>query len=112
MVERNSKRTTARPIGSRSWPDRSETARCSRLPPSTADSPAQPHLGRSRRGLLLVLALVPALVAFISTYGLVANPANVTQQPKSVALALPKEVQNFLVYRLTSIFHANRPESR
>jgi membrane protein len=54
------------------------------------------------------LALVPALVAFISIYGLVANPANVTQQVRNVASALPKEVQNFLVYQLTSIIHANR----
>jgi membrane protein len=54
------------------------------------------------------LALVPALVAFISIYGLVANPANVTQQVKDVASALPSEVQNFLVYQLTSIIHANR----
>jgi membrane protein len=54
------------------------------------------------------LALVPALVAFISIYGLVANPANVTQQVKNVASALPKEVQNFFVYQLTSIIHANR----
>ena len=54
------------------------------------------------------LALVPALVAFISIYGLVANPKNVTQQVKNVASALPKEVQNFLVYQLTSIINANR----
>jgi membrane protein len=54
------------------------------------------------------LALVPALVAFVSIYGLVANPANVTQQVKDVASALPKEVQNFVIYQLTSIIHANR----
>jgi membrane protein len=54
------------------------------------------------------LALVPALVAFISIYGLVANPKSVTQQVKNVASALPKEVQNFLVYQLTSIINANR----
>ena len=54
------------------------------------------------------LALIPALVAFISIYGLVANPANVTTQVKAVASALPKEVQNFFVYQLTSIIHANR----
>jgi len=54
------------------------------------------------------LALVPALVAFISIYGLVANPKNVTQQVKNVASALPKEVQNFLVYQLTSIINADR----
>ena len=54
------------------------------------------------------LALVPALVAFISIYGLVANPANVAQQVKKVASALPKDVQNFFVGQLTSISQANR----
>jgi len=54
------------------------------------------------------LALIPTLVAFISIYGLVANPADVTRQVKDVASALPKEVQNFFVYQLTSIIHANR----
>ena len=54
------------------------------------------------------LALIPTLVAFISLYGLVANPADVTRQVKDVASALPKEVQNFFVYQLTSIIHANR----
>ena len=54
------------------------------------------------------LALIPTLVAFISLYGLVANPADVTRQVKDVASALPMEVQNFFVYQLTSIIHANR----
>lgn len=54
------------------------------------------------------LALVPTLVAFISIYGLVANPERVTQQVKDVASALPKQVQDFLVYQLTSIIKANR----
>jgi membrane protein len=54
------------------------------------------------------LALIPALVAFISIYGLVANPANVTRQVKDVASAQPKAVQDFFVYQLTSIIHANR----
>ena len=54
------------------------------------------------------LALIPTLVAFISLYGLVANPADVTRQVKDVASALPKEVQNFFVYQLTSIIHADR----
>jgi len=54
------------------------------------------------------LALIPAMVAFISVYGLVANPANVTSQVKSVASALPKDVQNFFVSQLTAIIHANR----
>ena len=54
------------------------------------------------------LALIPALVAFISIYGLVANPANVTRQVKDIASAQPKAVQDFFVYQLTSIINANR----
>jgi len=54
------------------------------------------------------VALIPALVAFISIYGLVANPANVIRQVKDVASAQPKAVQDFFVYQLTSIIHANR----
>ena len=54
------------------------------------------------------LALVPALVAFISIYGLVANPSDVTRQVQDIASALPKEVQDFLVFQLTSIINANR----
>jgi membrane protein len=54
------------------------------------------------------LALIPALVAFVSIYGLVANPADITHQVENVASALPKEVQNFLVFQLTSITKANR----
>jgi membrane protein len=54
------------------------------------------------------LAFVPALIAFVSIYGLIANPSNVTKEVKSFASALPKEVQNFLVFQLTSIINANR----
>jgi membrane protein len=54
------------------------------------------------------LALVPALVAFISIYGLAADPATVARQVNDVASALPKEVQRFLVYQLSSIIRANR----
>jgi membrane protein len=54
------------------------------------------------------LALVPALVAFISIYGLVADPNDVTRQVQDVASALPKEVQDFLVFQLTSIVDANK----
>jgi membrane protein len=53
------------------------------------------------------LALVPALIAFISIYGLVANPDDVTRQVQDVASALPKEVQDFLVFQLTSIVKAD-----
>jgi membrane protein len=54
------------------------------------------------------LAFVPALVAFISIYGLVADPSDVARQVQDVASALPKEVQDFLVFQLTSITNANR----
>jgi membrane protein len=54
------------------------------------------------------LALVPALVAFISIYGLVADPADVARQVEDIASALPREVQDFLVFQLTSIAKANQ----
>ncbi len=54
------------------------------------------------------LALVPALVAFISIYGLVADPSDVARQVQDIASALPREVQDFLVFQLSSIASANR----
>ncbi|MDF2731471.1 MAG: ribonuclease [Desertimonas sp.] len=53
------------------------------------------------------LAFVPALIAFISIYGLVANPSDVTDQVEDIASALPTEVQDFLVFQLTSISEAS-----
>ncbi len=53
------------------------------------------------------LAFVPALIAIISIYGLVADPNDVTRQVTDMASALPKEVQSFLVFQLTSIVNAN-----
>jgi len=53
------------------------------------------------------LALVPALIAFISVYGLVANPSDVKHEVDNVAAALPHEVQRFLVFQLDSIAKAN-----
>ena len=53
------------------------------------------------------LAFVPALIAFISVYGLAANPSDVKRQVNDVASALPKEVQSFLVFQLDSIIKAN-----
>jgi membrane protein len=54
------------------------------------------------------LALVPALIAFVSIYGLVADPEDVTRQVQDLGDALPAEVQDFLVFQLTSIVEANR----
>ncbi len=53
------------------------------------------------------LAFVPALIAFISIYGLVADPDDVQEQVEDVASALPQEVQDFLSFQLTSISNAN-----
>jgi membrane protein len=53
------------------------------------------------------LALVPALIAFVSMYGLVADSADVQRQVEDVAGALPAEVRDFLVFQLTSIINAN-----
>ena len=54
------------------------------------------------------LAFVPALVSFISIYGLVADPDDVADQVADVASALPEEVQDFVTFQLTSIASANR----
>jgi membrane protein len=53
------------------------------------------------------LAFIPALIAFISVYGLVADPSDVKRQVNDIASALPKEVQNFLSFQLNAIIKAN-----
>ena len=53
------------------------------------------------------LAFVPALIAFISVYGLVADPDDVAEQVEDFASALPQEVQEFLAFQLKSIASAN-----
>jgi membrane protein len=53
------------------------------------------------------LAFIPALIAVVSIYGLVADPSDVKHQVKSIASALPEEVQRFLNFQLTSIINAN-----
>jgi membrane protein len=54
------------------------------------------------------LAFVPALIAFVSIYGLVADPDTVKGQVHDAAAALPAEVQRFLVFQLTSIINADK----
>ena len=56
------------------------------------------------------LALIPGLIAFVSIYGLIADPADVKQQVDSVAGALPNEVERFLEFQLTSIIEADSAE--
>jgi membrane protein len=48
-------------------------------------------------------AFVPTLIALVSIYGLVAEPADVARQVESFASALPDEVQSFIEFQLTSI---------
>ena len=54
------------------------------------------------------LAFIPALIAVVSIYGLVADPSDVKRQVTSIASALPEEVQSFLNFQLRSIIDANR----
>jgi membrane protein len=56
------------------------------------------------------LALIPSLIAFVSIYGLFADPADVQEQVDSVASALPEEVERFLAYQLRSIAEAGSAE--
>jgi membrane protein len=53
------------------------------------------------------LALVPALIAFVSIYGLVADADDVTRQVEDLGDALPAEVQDFLIFQLTQIVNAS-----
>ena len=53
------------------------------------------------------LALVPALIAFVSIYGLVADESDVTRQVEDLGSSLPEEVSNFLLYQLTQIVNAS-----
>jgi membrane protein len=49
------------------------------------------------------LALVPALIALVIVYGLVANPADIKDQMTSFASAAPRDAQRLLTNQLTSI---------
>ena len=54
------------------------------------------------------LAFVPTLIAVVSVYGLVAEPADVARQVDSFASALPDEVENFISFQLKSIVESSR----
>ena len=49
------------------------------------------------------LALVPALIALVIAYGLVASPADIKDQIASFASAAPRDAQRLLTSQLTSI---------
>jgi membrane protein len=50
-----------------------------------------------------LLALVPALVALVSVYGMVADPEDVEQQVGDALTAAPEEVRDLLTQQLSSI---------
>lgn len=54
-----------------------------------------------------LLALVPALVAVVSVYGLVAEPADVQRQIEDLSTALPSSARALLDEQLTSIVSAS-----
>lgn len=54
-----------------------------------------------------LLAIVPALVALVSIYGLVASPADVQRQISDSLSAAPAEVRNLLQQQLTNIVTAS-----
>ena len=53
-----------------------------------------------------MLALVPALVALVSLYGLVADPADVERQVRESTQALPAEAQQLIVTQLRAVVDA------
>jgi len=57
------------------------------------------------------LALFPAMIAAISVYGLVADPAKIQKQIQDVASALPKDAQSVLVTQLSDIANGSRSSS-
>ena len=52
------------------------------------------------------LALVPALIAVVAVYGLVANPADVKDQITTFTSALPRDAQKLLSSQLSSIIRS------
>ncbi len=53
-----------------------------------------------------MLALVPALVALVSLYGLVADPADVERQVRESTEALPEEAQQLIVTQLRAVVNS------
>ena len=53
-----------------------------------------------------LLALVPSLVAFVSTYGLVADPSDIQRNVDDALAAAPTEVQNLVESQLRAIVDA------
>jgi membrane protein len=58
-----------------------------------------------------LLALVPALVAFVSIYGLIANPADVARHVNDVLGASPREVRTLIDTQLEAITNGKRSQA-
>lgn len=56
----------------------------------------------------LLLALIPALVAIVSIYGLFADPADVQRQIEDLAAGMPAEARDLLTTQLESIVSSSR----
>lgn len=54
-----------------------------------------------------LLALVPALVALVSTYGMVADPQDIQRTVNNLLRAAPSDVQNLVERQLTSIVESS-----
>lgn len=72
------------------------------------------RLGESRLGIIAAgvsfyafLAIAPALVAFVSLYGLIADPMDMQYQVATLHHLLPVEVRKFIIDQLAAI--ASRP---
>src|SRR4051794_16258752 len=50
-----------------------------------------------------MLALFPALIALVSIYGIVASPAEVTSQLRSMTSALPHDASNLIITHLQTV---------
>src|SRR4051794_32257638 len=58
-----------------------------------------------------LLAIVPALVAFVSIYGLIADPADVSRHVGDVLGAAPHEVRDLVQSQLVSITNGDNSQA-
>lgn len=75
----------------------------------TAASIKEDHVQMMAAGLAFyaMLSIFPALIALISIYGLVADPADVQQQIESIAATLPESTSTLIESQLTGIVESS-----
>ena len=88
--------------------ERARRARITELALEAKDRIKEEHLPLLAAGLAYygMLAMVPALIAVVSIYGLVADPSDVAQIVNSIGSAAPSEVTAFVERQLTDIVNA------